>query len=385
MQPRSLIAVIILTLVVGCNSAFAQFSRSLPTDRARIRVVSIPDAKSPEHRLKVLRTDADTPLRAGTAWIWSQNPMEQPESYYASMREAGLNAVRIILFDVWIHEEGYVKYDWHNVAYRRSQIEKIERAVNFASKHGLYAIINAHNRVPGTGPKFDETFNRQLWEAAAPYFSRRTHVAYELSNEAIVGPGRDGVVEGHAVEVLAALARIHNIARMLAPDTHLMVLTPAGISGYGAKSAMSNLSRNFERLTGRIDWTKTSVAYHLYHADTNLFLRAENLRQFHRDFPGWPSENNFPPGFPSPKLGISEGDSERSARFGDDEFLMQTCEALGLGWSQWHINGERHTNGPGEFARNWPILWSDAVAKGYAWEFDHVILERRRSSQPLKR
>ena len=40
---------------------------------------------------------------------------------------------------------------------------------------------------------------------------------------------------------------------------------------------------------------------------------------------------------------------------------METCERLGLGWSQWHING------PVQFERNWPILQDDAVAKGYAW------------------
>ncbi len=348
-------------------------SAPLATDRARIRVVDIADAETPDKRLKVLRSDANTPIRAGTAWVWSQEPAEQPASYYKSMREAGLNAVRIILFDVWIHEEGYGKYDWSEAAYQRSMIEQLERAVNHCSENGLYAIINAHNRVPASGvPKYDEALNTGLWKVVAPHFAQRSHVLYELSNEPISGPGRDGQVDPPAQTTLAALARVHNIARSLAPDTHLMILTPAGISGYGTKTAMSNLTRNFEKLTGPIDWTKTSVAYHLYHADTNLFPRAENLRQFHQDFPGWPSENNFPPGFPSEKIGAKPGDNERSARFGSDEFTLQTCEIFGLGWSQWHIEG------PKALANNWAILWADAVAKGYAWEHDDIDLQIQR-------
>lgn len=375
MIPRLSRLFLLLCCLLSLSAAHAQSpSTPRPTDRARIQVAGIPDAESPEHELKVLRTDAGTPIRAGTAWIWSQDPMEQPASYYATLRESGLNAVRIILFDVWIHEEGYVKYDWSEHAYQKTMLERIERAVNHGSANGLYVILNAHNRVPSERQKYDEKLNTGLWQVVAPHFARRTHVLYELSNEAIVGAGRDGTLEGNAAKTLAALARVHNVARRLAPDTHLMVLTPAGISGYGTKTAMSNLVRNFEKLTGRIDWTKTSVAYHLYHADTNLYPRAENLRQFHRDFPGWPSENNFPPGFPSEKLGIKSGDSERSAQFGQDEFTMQTCEIFGLGWSQWHIHG------PKEFAHNWPILEADALAKGYAWEPDHAILARRKAA-----
>jgi hypothetical protein len=170
-----------------------------------------------------------------------------------------------------------------------------------------------------------------------------------------------------SARTLESLARVHNLARTLAPETHLMVLTPAGISGWGTTTAMRNLTRRFEELTGPIDWRKTSVAYHLYHADTDLFPKAENLRAFHSEFPGWPSENNFPPGFSGEKLGAKEGDDVRSVRYGDEEFLMQTCERLGLGWSQWHING------PENFWKNWPILWADAVAKGYAWEPDKNV------------
>ncbi len=344
-----------------------RISKSRVTDRKRLRVAEVPDPYEAGRHLKVLRTDVGTPLRAGTVWLWSHEPMEQPASYFSEMREAGLNAVRIILFDVWMQEEGLAAYDWTDEGYRKSMIDRIERAVNHCSRNGLYAIINAHNRVPSEHPKYDENLNAALWTSIAPYFAGRTHVAYELSNETIAGAGKDGELEPEAKQTLEALVRIHAVARKLAPQTHLMILTPAGISGWGTPTAMSNLTRNFEALAGRMDWSKTSVSYHLYHADTNIFPTAENLRAFHSDFPGWPSENNFPAGFPGIKLGLQQGDNERSVSFGDDVFIMQTCERLGLGWSQWHING------PEQFRRNWPVLWAEAVAKGYTWKPDAKV------------
>jgi len=356
---------LILLLSVAGHTCAQAASASLPTDRARLRVTEIPDAENPSgYRLKVLRTDANTPLRAGTAWLWSEPPSEPPDSYYADLRKAGLNAVRLILFDVWIHEEGYRKYDWDNPEYRQAMLTRIEHAVNLCSKNGLYAIVNAHNRVPGPAPKYDEKLNNGLWRAVAPFFANRTHVIYELANEPLAGPGHDGVLDPAATGTLEALVRVHATARTLAPATHLMILSPAGVSGWGTLTAMGNLTRFFQKLAGPIDWTKTSVAYHLYHADPNLFPKAENLRVLLRDFPGWPSENNFPAGYSAEKLGLKPGDHERSVSFGSDEFVLQTCERLGLGWSQWQING------PEQFRRNWPLLWADAVAKSYAWKPD---------------
>ena len=88
---------IVFGLAATVAAAQAQ-SLPLPTDRARVTVASIADPFGGPN-LKVLRTDANTPLRAGTAWIWEKQRQEEPESYYVSMRSNGLNAVRMILFD----------------------------------------------------------------------------------------------------------------------------------------------------------------------------------------------------------------------------------------------------------------------------------------------
>jgi hypothetical protein len=351
-----------LSAMIGVASMASAQSASLPTDRARVTVRSIVDPLGGP-RLKVLRTDATTPIRAGTAWIWSKQWEEEPAEYYAALRGRGLNAVRIVLFDTWEHEAGYGGSDWNDPAYRTAAIGRIERAVNYCSVNGLYAIINSHNKIP----EYAVAYNDALWTHVAPYFRSRTHVLYEASNEALSGTGikADGLY-GDSLIRLQELRTSHDLIRRLAPDTHVMVLTPAGVSGWGFVDGLARLTRRFEQLPGTaIDWAKTSVAYHLYHADENLFPNAEILRAFHAKYPGWPSENNFPKTLTNEQLGIT--DSWRGVSFGTEEFTTQTCERLGLGWSHWNINRFE------QFNRNFPFLWKDAVDKGYAWKPDPVV------------
>lgn len=355
-----------LTLAVGLGATALGTSIPLATDRSRVQVTTISDSRGGP-ALKVLRTDQNSPLRAGTAWIWSKQWQEEPAEYYAQMRGRGLNAVRIILFDTWEYEAGYLTTDWNDAAYRTRMLNAIERAVNFASMNGMYVIINSHNKIPN----YDVNYARTLWTHVAPYFKNRTNVIYEESNEALSGTGMDatGTYTG-SMDRLRALRRNYDMIRSLAPDTHVMLLTPAGISGWGYVDGMARMTRTFENLPGTpIDWTKCSVAYHLYHADENLFPLAQNLRNFHQQYPGWPSENNFPKTLTNSQLGIT--DEWRSVSFGQDLFVTETTERLGLGWSHWNINRSEQLN------RNFPFLWDDAVAKGYAWEPDRVVNDVR--------
>lgn len=87
-----------VTLLLGLAPlSGAQTSASLPTDRARVTVatntVNAVD-------LKVIRSDQNTPLRAGTTWVY-QGAALDPNSYYETMRASGLNAVRMVLRDTF--------------------------------------------------------------------------------------------------------------------------------------------------------------------------------------------------------------------------------------------------------------------------------------------
>ena len=371
LRGRWCFSVILLVLCLAWTSSGLAQSRSLPTDRARVTVASIPDAYNPASALKVLRTDAKTPLRAGTAWIWEKERQEEPESYYASMRAKGLNAVRMILFDTW-EVEAYAASatfkptDWNNLAYRTRQLARMERAVNYASAHGMYVIINSHNKIPN----YNERNANALWTFIAPYFAARTHVLYEAANEPMEGIGNNGSMTANASDSatnsprIQALKKTYNIIRSGAPDTHILILTPSGINDYATGTGLGNLAAAFAALPGAVDWTKTSVAYHLYNNDSayGAATKAANLRNLHSRFPGWPSENNFPAAISNTALGIT--DKWRSAQFDSDIYVNQTCERLGLGWSMWNINGQTQLD------RNWPIMWEDAVAKKWTWVFD---------------
>ncbi len=364
MNIRSLTLTLLVSALAGPVASWAE-GASLPlrTDRPRIKVVEVPDPFGGP-KLKVLRTSNDTPLRAGTAWIWSKQWKEEPASYYADLRSKGFNCVRIILFDTWEQEAGYGGGDWNNATYRTEMLGRLERAVNHASTNGLYVVLNSHNKIPN----FDEAYNTALWTHVAPFFANRTHVLYEATNETLDGTGikADGLFSGDLGR-LEALRRNYDLIRSLAPQTHIMVLTPAGVSGWGYVDGMNRLVRRWLEVPGTpVDWSKTSVAYHLYHADVSLFPQAQDLRRFHSEFPGWPSENNFPSSVSSQQLGIPADDTWRSVSYGNDTYVTQTCERLGLGWSHWHLNRQTQLD------RNFPLLWDDAKTKGYNWNPDPV-------------
>jgi len=374
LRGRWFFSLILFALSFGWIFPVQAQSQPSPTDRGRVAVASISDPfGGPD--LKVLRTDANTPLRAGTAWIWEKDCQEEPESYYASMRANGLNAVRMILFDTWEVEAyapsaSFAPTDWNDPSYRTRQLARMERAVNYASANGLYVIINSHNKIPN----YNEAYANVLWACVAPYFAGRTHVLYEAANEPMSGIGNNGSMTSNAADNpadsprLQALRRTFNIIRAGAPDTHVLVLTPNGINDYGKGTGLGNLAAAFADMPGTpIDWTKTSVAYHLYNNDRDAgsAASAANLRNLHSRFPAWPSENNFPSTVSNATLGIADG--FRSPSFDDDAYVNQTCERLGLGWCMWNINGQTQLD------RNWPLMWEDAVGKNWNWEFDPPV------------
>lgn len=218
-------------------------------------------------------------------------------------------------------------------------------------------------------PNYNSTYVDALWTYVAPYFANRTHVLYEAANEPFSGIGNNGSMTPNASDSatnsprIQALKVTYNLIRAAAPATHIMILTPSGINDYATGTGLGNLAAAFASLPGAVDWTKTSVAYHLYNNDSafGAATNAANLRNLHSRFPGWPSENAFPPGnFPG-AIGLDEW---RSSPFDNDLWVNQTCEKLGLGWAMWFINGDT------QFDTNWPIMMADAVAKNWNWVSD---------------
>lgn len=221
-------------------------------------------------------------------------------------------------------------------------------------------------------PNYNAAYNDALWKYVAPHFARRTHVIYEAANEPMDGIGNNGSMTANVADKaeksprIQALKNTYNLIRKAAPDTHIMIQSPPGINDYATGTGLGNLAAAFADMPGHVDWSKTSVAYHLYNNDSayGAAKNAANLRNLHSRFPAWPSENNFPKSVKSETLGIT--DDWRSAQFDDDIYVNQTCEKLGLGWGMWQINGQDQLD------RNWPIMIADAKAKGWTWKADII-------------
>jgi len=344
-------------------------SASLATDRQRVAIQCIADGKNPSGpRLNVLRSDQGTPLRAGTAWVWKPNETpakESPPEFFEQMRQGGMNAVRVIAFDVWEAEAygGQFLTNFDDPVFLNKLRALLEKTVNHCSRYGMYCILNAHNKIGS----FNPAVNQKFWKVMAPYFANRTHVVFEQTNEPWGGSGVEANYAFTQGAALAALRAGYNEIRAAASNTHIMVLTPTGVNGWGYVDAMAHVAGLFDRQPGpAIDWTNTSVAYHLYATDSQFGSpNAENLRNLHARYAGWPSENNFPASVSNATLGIS--DTWRSGSYLGEEYINETSERLGLGWSMWNIENAT------QFARNHPLLINDARAKGYLWRFDAKV------------
>ena len=341
-------------------------SASLATDRQRVAIQCIADRKNPSGpKLNVLRSDQGTPLRAGTAWVWKPNEtpaQESPPEFFEQMRQGGMNAVRVIAFDVWEAEAygGQFLRNFDDPVFLNKLRTLLERTVNNCSRYGMYCILNAHNKIGS----FNAAVNQKFWAVMAPYFANRTHVIFEQANEPWAGTGIEANYVFTETAALAALRSGYNDIRTAARNTHIMVLSPTGVNGWGYVDALAHVAGLFGQQPGpAIDWTNTSVSYHLYATDSQFGSPyAENLRNLHSRYAGWPSENNFPYSVSNATLGIT--DSWRSGSYVGEEYINQTTETLGLGWSMWNIEDAA------QFTRNFPLLINDATAKGYLWTFD---------------
>ena len=341
----------LLLIFIFCffiSNAFSQ-SVPLPTDRGRLKIVSIPDVKGGVN-LKVVRTDANTPLRGAAPMI------EKKQTDISSIREgfiqdqanANMNCIRLIWFEAWQQANGYDAYtDFNNPTEVASCLAKLEKYVNYCSKYNMYCIINFHSAYTKV---YNESYATQMWSVVAAYFKNRTHVAFETANEPC-----DNFNTWMQNYEMQKYANIYNIVKTAAPNTMQIVLTPNYLSD--SYPTANDLAGKLASLT-YIDWNNTVVGYHLYAGSL------DGIRNLHKAYPALPTENNFPGGsgaWKDPWGGIS---------IDGDWYTSQTCEKLGIGWLHWAITGDCNCY-EGWYA-NWPLMLNDAQSKGWYWAKDPV-------------
>lgn len=338
-----------------CALALAAFARypasaapsvSLPTDRGRIKVAEFP-APGGGSAYKVLRTEIGTPLRGACAGFTKSidtlgDDVFKPE-YFDRLRREGINTLKLAAYDgIW---RGI---DFNNQREVDSVFAKFEKIINLTSNRGMYSVITYH-------PKFGidpEDYMTAFWKAFAPKFANRTHVIYELTNEPV------GNIVELTDEDYRKYKRIYDLIRASAPNTHIILFSCATLGGDSTtvKTAADRFNNQ-----GGIDWTRTSVGYHLYYTGGS----AAHLRVLHRAYPAFPTEQNYPktPEY-AVMAGVRSDDPHRSQPMDGETFAVQTAEKMGAGWFHWHWENLY------KFDANYPLLKQDAVAKGYFWGAD---------------
>ncbi len=346
------------------------------SDRGRVTITTVPDVIGGGLPLKVIHTDAGTPLRAGGVWLFKEsatnadaNAAAKDPAFYRKMREARLNAVRLILFEFWFQCDDASKTtrysDLDNATERAALFANIETVINLASEQGMYVILNPHTKANHSGTVYgaaQHAYVRKFWSYAAAHFKDRTHLIYEQNNEVILLP------TDTTDALLDQQQQLYTEIRAAAPQTHISLISISGIwSQSGGIDVVKNIA---DRLSARgtgIDWSNASFNYHLYFNGHT----SERMRQLHKYYPAFPGENNYP--YDGALLsGVSTTDTARSESMdvaSDDRtrYVNQTCEQLGTGWALWQI--ESHY----KFDNNWPLARTDAKNKNYYWTADAFL------------
>jgi len=352
-------------------------SVSLQTDRARIHVEQITDPTDATRKLKVLRTDANTPLRGASPWILNKSVQadnkEISASFFKDQAIENLNSVRIIWFQAWFdvyaRQNGTLPNpaeitDFNDPVQVQHCLNVLEAAVNHASENGMYACINFHTAWKGP---INLPYAKQFWSAVAPYFANRTHVIYEQANEPVAGSNSFTTANDRGTDMNCQV-ELYQLIRNAAPNTFCIVLTPPSCEGdFTANNDFIKGVKRFESLIGMVDWNKTAVGYHTYYMGwdnaTNTALKTSvPMRAIHRAYPAMSTEVNWPEGV------VNTLNTEPS--LDGEKFQVQTHERLGLGWWLWAVS---HPDNSAEgWYANFKKLKSDAISKGYFWGKDQV-------------
>ena len=309
----------------------------METDRARVTVARTADG------YLTLHSDAGTPLRGGTAFVYESGRRTgktayiNDPAYYQAMRDNGLNAVRLIAFDPYQRSRDHNYTDLDDPAEVAALLTDFDTVVNLASAAGLYVIINYHD-VGG----YEKAYLEKFWDLVAPRYRQRTHVAYELMNEPVKWFPRD-----YKDEHLTDIQSLYERVRGLAPKTHQILLTFANTASYDQVS-MCDVAERLSATGNGINWDNASVGFHPYQTAKSSAPIVELARRF----PAINTEQNLP-------------GNEGCVAMDGEEFGVQTMERLGLSWCHWHLHG------PERFATNYlGLVLPDATAKGYLWQFE---------------
>jgi hypothetical protein len=334
-------------------------SGSLATDRARVTIGDVKGAGS-----TVLTADGEV-LRGNAIWLWRAKLLNNPavleyafeEEYYQALADSGVNFVRLCIYTQANDWGGGTNY--HNAAEVEFLLERTDSVVNFASKYGMYVMINYHDvgDYMGEYGNPDATtmgYLKDFWDVFAPYYKNRTHVFYELVNEPAFG------CSNFTDDLLNDMDEIYNYVQPMVPETHLSLLCITGAVGksWDNRTMDQVVDRYLQLHPNSVDWSNASIAFHPY-VNTDKIYSSDPIVNVMKDYPVINSEANYPC---DPSIHDQVVDADKQCQTVDGElFINQTMERLGISWNMHKSLGWNYFN------NNWPLLLQDARDKGYIW------------------
>ncbi len=288
-----------------------------------------------------VRTDSGELIRGGAVWVYKYGTdsgatdYANDPAYYRRLRNAHVNAVRVICFDPWQKSHTFPFYDVTAPRDRERLLKRLDRIVHLAGQAGLYALINYHD----VG-RVDQDFADAFWQAVAPRYAHLPHVFYELLNEPV-----QWFPEHYTPDVIKYQEHLYRTVRALAPDTHLVLLTFPNTVGFVEGCTMETV---VAQLTAP-DWSNASVAFHAYYTggtSAPILALRERVPVINTEVCAL----------------VPHDDADKVKPMDGDDWGSQTMERIGVSWFAWLADG--HERFASNFEQGFLV---DAQAKGYEW------------------
>ena len=334
-------------------------SPSLPTDRPRVIV-----GDKYGYGYSVLTSDRNL-LRGGAIWLWRAKFLNDPsqfeyafqDDYYQTLSDSGVNFIRLCVYTQSNDWGGGTNYnDQEEVDFLLKHTDSV---VNFASKYGMYVLLNYHDVGKYTGEYGDKDaptmgYLKDFWDIFAPRYKNRTHVFYEPVNEPAFGSSN---FKG---AMLDSMYYMYDYIKDMAPETHqsLLCITGAVSKSWDSESMVDAVGRFTATYQDSVDWTNASIAFHPY-VTTEKDYPSDPIKDVMKDYAVLNTEANFPC---DETIKSQVLDPDKQCQTVDGElFITETMEKLGVSWNFHKVNGWDRFN------QNFSLVLKDAREKGYIW------------------
>ncbi|HEY3371297.1 MAG TPA: discoidin domain-containing protein [Prolixibacteraceae bacterium] len=251
---------------------------------------------------------------------------------WKTIKNNGYNIIRICWVDPYYKNHSQSSWTVAEV------LPYLDQCVQNATATGMNLIINYHN--VGAQQEFDKTYlftlENEFWNAVAPRYKDNDLVYYEPANEPTFA-----MSDYLKADFKDSYLKLYNSIRTLAPERQILF--------FSFNTIAADIVNVVENYHDQIDWTHTTIAYHMYNSTTSASI--QTLMAYH------------------PVI-CTEWFYDHVSKLPGNAFIQQvdgfkenaqTLEKLGSGWVDWRDWDDITLN---ELV---DTLITDAKLKNYWW------------------